>query len=100
MDRDSLIERLRAQMALAPKLGYRVRLDLEEDGVILLDGTEGPTTVSAEDGEAETTLTLSKESLGKMLDGALDPTFAYMSGKLKVSGSMGVALKLAAMLGD
>ena len=100
MDRDSLIDRLRDQLALAPKLGYRVRLDLGEDGVILLDGTEAKTTVSDEDGEADTTLALTKDSLAKMLDGTLDPTFAYMSGKLKVSGSMGVALKLAGMLGD
>ena len=35
-----------------------------------------------------------------MIEGALDPTFAYMTGKLKIAGSMGVALKLAAMLED
>ena len=57
-------------------------------------------TRAAEDGEADSTLTLSPEALQQMIDGALDPTFAYMTGKLKISGSMGVALKLAAMLED
>ena len=39
-------------------------------------------------------------SLDKLLDGDLDPTMAYMTGKLKVEGRMGVALKINAMLSD
>jgi putative sterol carrier protein len=34
------------------------------------------------------------------MEGRLDPTLAYMTGKLKVEGKLGVAMKLAAMLGD
>ena len=34
----------------------------------------------------------------KMLDGVLNPTLAFATGKLKVQGSMGSALKLAALL--
>ena len=97
---DGLMEALRGRAALAPKLGYRVKFDLGEDGVILFDGTEDTPKVAAEDGEADSTLTLSPEALRQLVDGALDPTFAYMTGKLKISGSMGVALKLAAMLED
>ncbi len=100
MDIDGLIEALRGRAALAPKLGYRVRFDLGEAGFILFDGTGDAAGIAAEDGEADSTLTLSPESLGKMIEGALDPTFAYMTGKLKISGSMGVALKLAAMFED
>ena len=43
---------------------------------------------------------MSPADFGKLLDGSLDPTMAYMTGKLKISGSTGVAMKLAAMLGD
>jgi putative sterol carrier protein len=100
MDIDALIEALRGRAAFAPKLGYRVKFDLGADGVILFDGTETTPSVTAEDGEADSTLTLSPESLEKMIAGALDPTFAYMTGKLKIAGSMGVALKLASMLED
>ncbi|MFQ5959400.1 MAG: SCP2 sterol-binding domain-containing protein [Alphaproteobacteria bacterium] len=35
-----------------------------------------------------------------MIAGALSPTLAYMTGKLKVAGSMGVAMKVAALLED
>jgi len=34
------------------------------------------------------------------MDGNLDPTMAYMTGKLKVEGKLGVALKINAMLSD
>jgi putative sterol carrier protein len=40
------------------------------------------------------------EDLNKLLSGTLDPTLAYMTGKLKIQGSTGVAMKLATMLGD
>ena len=63
-------------------------------------GSQDAASVAAKDGEADSTLTLTPDSLEKMIAGGLDPTFAYMTGKLKISGSMGVALKLAAMLED
>ena len=34
-----------------------------------------------------------------MLDGDLDPTAAFMSGRLKVDGDMGLAMKLGSILG-
>lgn len=100
MDHEGLMEALRSRAALAPKLGYRVKFDLGDDGVVLLDGTETPAVISAEDGEADATLRLSLESMEKLIQGALDPTLAYMTGKLKISGSMGVAMKLASILED
>ena len=50
--------------------------------------------------DVDTTLVLSTASLQKMLDGALNPTLAYMTGSLKIEGSMGVALKINEMLED
>ena len=100
MDIDSLIATMRKRLALSPKLGYRIKFDLKGEGAILLDGTEAPPLISAEDGEADTTLTLSIDNLERMVQGQLDPTLAFMTGKLKVDGSMGVALKLASLLED
>lgn len=100
MEIDSLIETMRKRLALSPKLGYLIKFDLKGEGTILLDGTEAPPVISAEDGEADTTLTLSMENMERMVGGQLDPTLAFMTGKLKVDGSMGVALKLASLLED
>lgn len=100
MSLDSLTVAIRAKAALSPKLGYRVKFDLGEDGVIYWDGTQVPPAIGNEAGEADTTMTLSLENLQKLVDGQLNATLAYMTGKLKVEGSMGVALKINQLLED
>ena len=62
--------------------------------------TVTPPVVGNEDGPVTTTMKLTSANLEKMLAGSLDPTLAYMTGKLKVEGSLGVAMKLSGMLGD
>ena len=101
MSLDSLTEALRQQAALNPPLGYKVKFDLGDDGVIFWDGTGTSPEIGNEDpDEVDTTLTLTMDNCRKLFEGSLDPNLAYMTGKLKVSGSMGVALKLAGMMGD
>ena len=102
MSLETLTEQLKTQAALNPPLGYRVMFDLGDDGALLWDGTVTPPEIATADGEpdADTVLRLSIDDLGKLLSGTLDPTLAYMTGKLKIQGSTGVAMKLAAMLGD
>ena len=51
-------------------------------------------------GDADTTITINAQNLEKLMQGGLDPTLAYMTGKLKVEGKMGVALKLTSMFAD
>lgn len=86
---------VRAKAALAPTLGHRVTIDLGADGIIYWDGTVVPPVINNEAGESETTLTLGLDDLQKLIDGSLNPTVAYMTGKLKVAGSLGGALKIA-----
>lgn len=105
MSLESLAEQLKSQAAMNAPLGYRVLFDLGDEGAILWDGTETPAVIEALDGDAadtevDTTLRFGHEDFAKLLQGELDPTLAYMTGKLKIEGSMGVAMKLAAMLGD
>ena len=103
MSLEALTEKLKAQAAVNPPLGYRVEFNLGDDGVILWDGTVTPAEIGTpgEDvGDVDTVLTLSLQNFDQLLSGTLDPTLAYMTGKLKISGSTGVAMKLAAMLGD
>jgi putative sterol carrier protein len=100
MEVETLIEDMRRRAGQNVKLGYKVKF-LVEDEVIFWDGTEHPPVIEAKDlGEANTTITITAANLGKLLNGQLDPTLGYMTGKLKVEGSMGVALKLTAMFSD
>jgi putative sterol carrier protein len=75
-------------------LDQSVKFDLGPDGVIHLDGT----TVTNEDKPADCTLTLSKADFEAMGRKELDPTMAFMSGRLKIAGDMGVAMKLQPIL--
>jgi putative sterol carrier protein len=54
--------------------------------------------VRAADEEADVTLTADAEVFKAILDGDLNPTTAFMSGKLSVDGSMGLAMKLGSAL--
>lgn len=52
----------------------------------------------AGEGPAEVTLTGSPDTLRDILSGALNPTSAFMSGRLALDGDMGAAMRLASAL--
>jgi putative sterol carrier protein len=68
--------------------------DVEGAGQWKVDVRDGAVTVTEGGGDADATITASEENLRKMVDGELNPTTAYMTGKLKIKGDMGAALKL------
>ncbi len=81
-------------------LNARVKFALGEDGVVFVDARQAPVTVSREDADADCTIRISADNMRKLLDGKLDPMIAFTFGKLKVEGSMGLAMKLSSLLGD
>ena len=52
----------------------------------------------AGDEEADVTLTADADVFQDILSGDLDPTGAFMSGRLKIDGDMGAAMRLAPAL--
>lgn len=98
-DADSLIEAMRKHGAALRRLGYRVRFDLTDTGeTILLDAASGALGISTERDEADCVLALSSDALARLIAGRLSPMLAFSTGRLKVEGSRGVALKLASLL--
>lgn len=67
---------------------------VEGEGAIMIDAGG----VRAGDEDAEVTLTASRDTFEGILDGSTNPTMAYMTGKLKVDGSLPTAMKLGAAL--
>lgn len=68
--------------------------DIEGAGKWLVKVEDGKVTVTEGDGEADTTLSTSEESFLAIARGEQNPTTAYMTGKLKIKGDMGAAMKL------
>lgn len=108
-DIDELIAAMRARGAGLRSLGYRVRFDLADTGeAILLDATSGgapeiraaSSVAPREEEEAHTVLRLASEDLAKLIAGRLSPMLAFSTGRLRVEGSKGVALKLASLLDE
>ncbi len=79
-------------------LGAKVVFDLGGDGAISIDATVSPPVLSDEPDGAHCTISISAENLEKLIDGTLNAMMAYTIGKLKIEGSMGVAMKVAALL--
>jgi len=79
-------------------LGASVKFDFEDQGCVLVDASKVPNEVSNEDKDADCTIRMSMDDFKSMMAGDLDATMAYMSGKLKVEGDMGVAMKLSSVL--
>lgn len=70
------------------------RFDMADDGVIRVEDE----TVTTEDGEADCTISATMDTFQEMFDGQLDPTAAFMTGKIRIDGDMGVAMRLAQLL--
>ena len=68
--------------------------DIEGVGQWTVAVDDGKVTVSEGAGEADCTLSASEDTLVKIAKGEANPTTAYMTGKLKIKGDMGAALKL------
>lgn len=99
MSLEDLTNNLRDRVGDDAGLGARVKFDFGDDGMIFIDGASTPNTVSNEDAEADCTISIAMEDFQSMTAGELDPTSAFMMGKLKVDGDMSIAMKLQGLLG-
>lgn len=87
--------------AAVRKLGEKIdsfdstaKFVIEDEGAIMIDENG----VHAGDEESEVTLTASRDTFEGILNGDINPATAFMTGKLKVDGSMGVAMQLGQKL--
>lgn len=67
---------------------------IEGEGAVIVDASGA----RASDDDADVTLTASAETFEAMMSGDLNPTSAFMSGKLSVDGDMGLAMQLGSVL--
>lgn len=76
--------------------GFRgsVRFDVADEGVIRVEDEQ----VSTQDAAADCTISASMDTFQELFQGDLDPTSAFMTGKIRIDGDMGAAMRLAQVL--
>ncbi len=90
---DAAVEALNAKLD-GEGIDGSVKFLIENEGAVRIDETGA----SADDAPADCTMTASSETFQGILDGTINPTSAFMTGRLKVEGDMGLAMKLGSVL--
>ncbi len=99
MSLEQVTEGLRERVGEDSGLGASLKFDFGDIGVVYIDGAATPNTVHNEDIDADCTISMTLEDFMSMVNGELDGTTAFMMGKLKVAGDMGIAMKIQSVLG-
>ena len=99
-----LPERLKTRSELIEKINtiYKFIVTGDSGGTWLVDLTKQGGAVSKEDSaiqsDAKCTITVAEKDFVDLVNGKLNPQMAFMMGKLKIAGDMGLALKLGSIL--
>ena len=68
--------------------------DIDGAGTWKVDVDDGNVKVTEGGGDADATISANQETFEQIASGAMNATTAYMTGKLKIKGDMGAAMKL------
>ncbi len=88
------LEQRAAGSSKAAGLNATYLFDIDGAGKWTVRVDNGKVSVSEGGDEAPTTIQASEETFMKIVNGDQNPTTAFMTGKLKVRGDMGQAMKL------
>jgi len=97
MNFQEIADNIKMQAAKTSALGGTFKLVLDEN-IVFIDGTGSENLVSFDDKEADTVISTSLQSMTDMINGELNPMMATMTGKVKIKGNMGLAMKLQSFL--
>jgi|TARA_B110000285_G_scaffold61801_1_gene71143 acyl-CoA dehydrogenase len=98
MSLENMISQFEKRAESAAPIGGVLKFEVDGTG-ILIDGTGDANTVKASDEEADCTISLTADVLQKLRDGDINPMMAVMGGQIKISGDMGLAMKVQSLMG-
>ncbi|MCR5592814.1 MAG: SCP2 sterol-binding domain-containing protein [Saccharofermentans sp.] len=80
-------------------LAVQVNLTGDEGGVFYVEVKDGKVNVEPyEYNDRNCAVTMKPADFNKLIDGKLDPVFAFTTGKLKVDGDIGKALEFSKLI--
>jgi len=84
----------RADPAKTAGMNNSYRFDVDGAGSWVVRVVDGAVKVEEGAGEADCTISASEENFLKILQGKQSPVTAYMTGKVRIAGDTGAAMKL------
>lgn len=93
---ESILKTITDSAGKVAAFGKTLKFDFG-DNKIFIDGTGEGNVVSTDDKEADCTIHISQDDLLGMISGSVNPMTAFMMGKIKVKGDMGLAMKLQSL---
>ena len=97
MTLQEITAKMKEGAAKKSSFGNTVKFSTDQ-GCVYIDGNANPPVVSNDDKAADCTLKMDFADFASMIGGQLDGMTAFMTGKLKIEGDMGVAMKLQSIL--
>ncbi|SKA20975.1 Putative sterol carrier protein [Enhydrobacter aerosaccus] len=97
MTLQEITAKMKENAAQKSSFGSTVKFATDQ-GVIFVDGNANPPVVSNDDKDADCTIKMDFSDFADLIGGKLDGMTAFMTGKLKIEGDMGVAMKLQSIL--
>lgn len=93
-----IFDAIKAQAANVGAFNAKLKFVLGDE-IILIDGSDGQSNiVTTNDEDADTVIICDKETFLKLKTGDLNPMMAVMTGKVKIKGDMGLAMKLQSLI--
>ncbi len=93
-----VFEQFKKRAENASPLGGKLKF-LVDKNPVLIDGSGDENIISMSDDEADCTIEVSQEVLEKLRDGEINPMMAVMGGQIKITGDMGLAMKVQSLIG-
>ena len=97
MDLEKILAGIQGKAAALDPINATLKLSIG-DMHIYVDGTGESNQVTQSDNDADCVISASEETMAKLLSGDVNPMMAVMTGKVKIKGDMGIAMKVQSLL--
>ena len=97
MDKENILSNFQEKAKNAAPIGGTIKFEIDGNA-ICIDGTGSENKILLEDMEADCTITMAGSLMEDLKNGKVNPMMAVMSGKLKIKGDQGLAMKLQAFM--